>query len=161
MTDPKGAGERGRELRDPPPGASELARRLIEHEGNGREAAGDLVPAGERVLQRLSEDLARVLGADGYAALEGRALELARRRYSFLGTGSTGGTPPPRPLDEARAALRGRDPREAFDALQAVSAHLIGLLFTFLGEPLTTHLIQLAWPGLAGEDSDGGERETR
>ena len=65
------------------------------------------------------------------------------------------------PLEETLAALRGRDPREGSDALQMVCAYLIGLLFTFLGEPLTTHLIRITWPGLTNEEADGGEREIR
>lgn len=160
MTDPKGPGGRSRsDLRDPPPGATMLARRLIEHEARGRDAAEDLARAAERVLRRLREDLARVLGGDGYAALEGRAFDLARRRYSFLGTDTSGGSA--RPLEEGYLTVAaGRSPAEACEALLAVCAHLIGLLFTFLGEPLTTHFIQLAWPGIAGE-ADGGERETR
>ncbi|HEX9105739.1 MAG TPA: hypothetical protein VF832_00890 [Longimicrobiales bacterium] len=160
MTDPQGPAERsGGALRDPPPGATVLARRLVQREAKGG-PAGDLLGAGERVLQRLHEELARVLGADGYAALEGRAFELARRRYAFLGSGSSGGTPTG-PLDQALEALRGRHPREAGDAMQTVCSQLIGLLFTFLGEPLTTHLIRLAWPDLAGEKPEDGDGETR
>ena len=146
--------------RDPPPAAEELADRLIAHEANGRQAAEDLLRAGERVLQRMRDHLARVLGSDGFSALEGRAVDLARRRHPFPGTANAGGTPTG-PLDEALAGLRRRDPREACDALQAVCAHMIGLLFTFLGEPLTTQLIHLAWPGLVGGGPDGVERETR
>ena len=142
---------------DPPPGANGLARRLVEHEANGRPAAADLLPAGERVLRRLRDDLSRVLGDEGFAALEGRALDLAGRRFAFLANGARG----PRSLDDARAALAGRDPREAGEALQAVCAHLIGLLFTFLGEPLTRRLIRLAWPDLPGDDSAARARETR
>ena len=159
--DPIGPAERrGMALRDPPADATKLALGLVKHEAHGREAAEDLVRAGERVLQRLHEELARVLGGDGYAALEGRALDLARRRHSFLGTGNSGGAPT-RALEEALAALRGRDPQEGSDALQTVCAYLIGLLFTFLGEPLTTHLIRITWPGLTNEEADGGEREIR
>ena len=144
-------------MHDPASGAEALARRLIEHEANGRHAAGDAVPAGERVLERLHEDLARVLGGDGFSALERRAVELARGHSSFLAAGSSG----PRSLDDVRAALAGRDPLEVHDALQAVCGHLIGLLFTFLGEPLTTHLVLLAWPDLPGDDPEAHEMETR
>lgn len=154
---PVGPERRGAELPAPPPAANVLARRLIEHEANGHLTAADLLPASERVLRRLREDLARVLGNEGVAALEGRALDLARRRYSFLANGASG----PHSLDDARAALAGRDPDEARDALQAVCAHLIGLLFTFLGEPLTAQLVRLAWPDLPGDDPAARERETR
>jgi hypothetical protein len=141
----------------PAPAAQALARRLMEHEANGRTAAEDLAAAGERVLLRLRQDLARVLGTSGFSTLEARALDLARRRYAFLGT--DGGSP--HFLDDTRAALAGRDADAARDALQAVCGHLIGLLVTFLGEPLTTQFIRLAWPDLPGEAADRDERETR
>ncbi|HET9982862.1 MAG TPA: hypothetical protein VFQ38_04730 [Longimicrobiales bacterium] len=148
------------DMNGPPPGADDLARRLIEQEESGRDEAETLAAAVERALQALRQELVRLLGADGFSALEARAVELARRRYSFLGGGGNGGSRAGA-LDEARAGLAGRDPREARDALQAVCAHLIGLLFTFLGEQLTTHLVHLARPDLPGKDPESRERETR
>ncbi len=151
-----GPERRAVESPDPPPAANGLARRLIEHEANDRLAVADLLPATERVLQRLRHDLSRVLGDEGFAALEARALDLAGRRFAFLADGASR----PRSLDDARAALAGREAREAGEALHAVCAQLIGLLFTFLGEPLTTQLIQPARPDLPGDDPAARERET-
>jgi hypothetical protein len=34
----------------------------------------------------------------------------------------------------------------AIDAAVAITAHLLGLLVTFIGEPLTVRLVREAWP---------------
>ncbi|HEX9108119.1 MAG TPA: hypothetical protein VF832_12840 [Longimicrobiales bacterium] len=154
---PAGPERMGVEPHDPPPGADALSRRLIEHEANGRPAAAEGASPAERVLQRLRQELSHVLGGEGFSALEARALDLARRRHSFLAKGATSLVS----LEDARAALAGREPDEVRAALHTVCTDLIGLLFTFLGEPLTTQLIRLAWPDLPGDDPAAGERETR
>ena len=86
--------------------------------------------------------LTRFAGADGFAALLRRALALARAEVPSLhgitvkADGSMEG------LEELAADA----PNVGVDAAVAITAHLLGLLVTFIGEPLTVRLVREAWP---------------
>ncbi len=143
-----------------PPGAEELAHCLLAHESNGRKRPEDLLAATDATLLKLRHALSRLLGTEGISSIEARALVRAERLHPVLGPVWTGGSSK-RALDEARASLAERDPREAVSALRAVCVQLIGLLFTFLGEDLTTHIVYLTWPDLPADGTQGRERDSQ
>lgn len=105
-----------------------------------------------RVTRAVYDDLARasvtLIGQAGVDALAGRALHLAQREHPCLIP-----APEPQPADEpfARvvACLRRQGPAAAAEAASAVLAILIGLLVTFIGEPLTARLLRQAWPDVS------------
>jgi hypothetical protein len=131
----------------PSPSTRDLARRLLAVEAASKSAsAGHVhdahVHEAARVWEKLRVSLTRFAGADGFTALLRRALALARAEVPSLNgiqvkpDGSLQG------LDRLAA-----DPTNAGpDAAVAITAHLLGLLVTFIGEPLTVRLVREAWP---------------
>ena len=119
-----------------------LARRLLAVEAAGNGAADATVHEAVRVVAKLRVSLTRFAGNDGFTSLLRRALSLARADVPGLHTvtlkpdGSLEGL-------EALAAEAGHDGAEAAGA---IIAHLLGLLVTFIGEPLTLRLVGDAWP---------------
>jgi hypothetical protein len=119
-----------------PAALSDFARRLIALEGAGPGAAG-------RVCDRLRQPLARLAGVAGFRSLLSRAVALAKAE------------------DGALHAVRVREDGTLEGmpgAGGAVVAHLLGLLVTFIGEPLTRQLVSEVWPGAGGPDGLAGGR---
>ena len=142
---------------------------LAQHAGSAARAEAIAASA-----QRAYDDLARVsaplIGQVGVDALTARALHLAQRQYPQLVqtcdrtprcTEGTPGTPPREqregPWAEFIFCLERQDPAVATEAAGAVFATFTGLLVTFIGEPLTMHLLRSAWPDAF---SDAGTKET-
>ena len=130
------------------PAIQGLARRLIALESDREPSAAPIVAA-VRTCDRLRATLARLVGIAGFCSLMSRALALAGRSplldaARVLPDGSLGG------LDGV-----GQDS----DAGLIVVSQLLGLLLTFIGEPLTPRLVNDAWPDapVAGIDAGSGE----
>lgn len=127
------------------PAVRDFARRLVAVEATDAGAPG----AEGRVCERLRGPLARLAGVAGFRSLLSRAVALARAEVPALAAVEvrTDGT-----LD----GLDSTGPEPGV----VVVAQLIGLLVTFIGEPLTLTLVRDAWPGatLTGIDSESGER---
>lgn len=106
-----------------------------------------LAAAGERVYLRLRARLATLLGAAGFDALWARAIHLAQPTLRLADDTAA---------EEAvragayglRAALRGQDSAGVQQALTAVFASFISLLYTFIGEDLGARFIRQLWPDL-------------
>lgn len=98
-----------------------------------------------RVCEKLRISLTRFAGADGFTSLLRRALALARSEVPVLhgmqvkADGSLEG------LEELVADHSSR----GVEAAAAITTHLLGLLVTFIGEPLTLRLVREAWPDAA------------
>ena len=118
-----------------------LAQRLLVLEGPLQGADDDPTAQAMRVFERLRVALARFAGSDSFASLVRRALVLARadepalRQVSIKANGSLEG------LEEI-----------AGDPIVAIVAHFLGLLVTFIGEPLTLRLVREAWPDATLDD---------
>ena len=128
----------------PSPSIRDLARRLLAVEAASQSAADPRVHEAVRVCEKLRVSLTRFAGADGFTALLRRALALARAEVPAL-HGIT---------EKADGSLEGLEELAAdagnsgsgIDAAVAITAHLLGLLVTFIGEPLTLRLVREAWP---------------
>jgi hypothetical protein len=138
----------------PPPATRDFARRLI-----ALEAARDESPAGGavRVGDKLRLPLARLIGEAGFYSLLSRAVALARAEVPSLAAVQV----------RADGSLEGldshgneQDAAVAGEAGVAVVAQLLGLLVTFIGEPLVFQLVRDVWPGVSvtKPDAAGGER---
>ena len=98
-----------------------------------------------RVLEKLRASLTRFAGAEGVTALLRRALALAvaevpaLRSVTLKADGSIEGL-------EVAAADAGNSEIGEGNATVAIAAHLLGLLVTFIGEPLTLRLVREVWP---------------
>ena len=112
-----------------------LAQRLLTLEGRHQNATDDPVGAAARVFERLRVALTRFAGSDGLASLMGRALALARADDPLLRQVSV----------RADGSLEGLE-QVSRDAALAIIAQFLGLLVTFVGEPLTLRFVRDAWP---------------
>ena len=95
-----------------------------------------------RVCQKLRVSLTRFAGADGFTSLLRRSLALARADVPSLKAVTLN----PEGCLEGIEQLAADSPEGATDASVAVTAHLLGLLVTFIGEPLMLRLVRDAWP---------------
>jgi hypothetical protein len=129
----------------PSPSIRDLARRLLAVEAASQRAADPRVHEAVRVCEKLRVSLTRFAGVDGFTALLRRALALARTEVPAL-HGIT---------ENADGSMEGLEKFVADadnsgvgggDAAIAITAHLLGLLVTFIGEPLTVRLAREAWP---------------
>jgi hypothetical protein len=137
----------------------QLALKVLAQHAGPAAGAEALAAAARRAYDDLARVSAPLIGHVGVEALTGRTLHLAQREYSWLvdtreGTPActerTPGTPPPEQAEEPFAqvifCLERQDPAAATEAAGAVFATFIGLLITFIGEPLTAGLLRQAWP---------------
>lgn len=133
-----------------PASMRDLAQRLLVLEA-GRAAAGEDgpgAPRGEthesvRVLEKLRDSLGRFAGSQGFASLFRRALALARADIPSIPNLRVR---PDGAIEGFEQLANGADDG---DAAVAVTAHLLGLLNTFVGEQLTLQLVRDAWPDAA------------
>lgn len=145
-----------------------LVRRLLTLEAVGSQDQEALVAAAERVLDRLRAHLSQRIGQEGFRTLLSRALALTTAQFPHLRTvrvaedGSLVGL--------RRAAVATQETRDdvsqqdTVEGVVALVAHLLGLLFTFIGEDLTLRILStvvpaLALPELASGDATWWENE--
>lgn len=119
----------------------ELSRRLL---AANQTAADNHVHEAAVMSEKLRIPLTRFAGAEGFASLLRRALVLASAEVPSLQSIKVG----------AEGRLEGFEQLSAdsgtavhgSEAAVAITAHLLGLLGTFIGEPLTLRLVREAWP---------------
>ena len=133
-----------------PPAMRDLARQLLAQETSRSSSHPVSGCAAVLVCERFKTSLARLGGLAGFRSLLSRALALAKAEADSLGIvvvqddGALGGLSQPGTLPAT--------------AEVALVANLLGLLVTFIGEPLTRQLVREAWPetpGLAPDESNG------
>lgn len=95
-----------------------------------------------RVCEKLRTSLTRFAGADGFASLLRRSLALARAEVPSLNRITVS----PDSTMEGLEALAAEESDGGVPAAAALTAHLLELLVTFIGEPLTLRLVREAWP---------------
>jgi hypothetical protein len=121
------------------------AQRLLGVERANSSAAASDTAVAVRVSEKLRISLTRFVGPDGFTALQRRALALARREVPSLQAVKV----------TAEGRLEGiEEVDHNGEAATAVTAHLLGLLVAFVGEPLTVRLVRDAF-----RDTPGGESE--
>ena len=126
---------------------------LAQHAGSAADAEA-LAAAARRAYDDLARVSAPLIGQVGVDALAGRALHLARREYPWLVPTRE---PEQGPFAQVTLCLEQQDPAVAIECVGAVLATFIGLLITFIGEPLTAGLLRQAWPAAF---SDASTKET-
>ena len=122
----------------------DLARRLL---AASQTVSDPHVHEAVLVSDKLRTSLTRFAGADGFTSLLRRALVLARAEMPSLQSITIG----------ANGRLEGFEQLAtgtgaAAAAAAAITAHLLGLLVTFIGESLTLALVREAWPDTSLDD---------
>ena len=120
----------------------DLARRLLAVEAASKSAPNAHVHEAVRVCEKLRISLTRFAGSDGFTSLLRRALTLARADEPLVETVKV----KPDGSLEGLEALAVDPANRGPEAAVAIIAHLLGLLVTFIGEPLTLRLVREAWP---------------
>ena len=131
-------------MTDDPGHNARLARRVLARHAATAGDATAVAAAASRAYDDLAQVLAPVIGDVGVAAMTDRALHLAARQYRWLPARDPGSADTP--YTQVVDALKRQDSTEAAAAAAAVLATILGLLATFLGEPLAARLVQQAWP---------------
>ena len=123
----------------------ELALKVLAHHAGPDTGSEAFAAAARRAYDDLARVSAQLIGHAGVEALTGRALHLAQQQYPWL-VHRREGEQPEGPFAQVIVCLKRQDPAVAAEAAGAVFAILAGLLVTFIGESLTTQLLQKAWP---------------
>jgi hypothetical protein len=133
------------------------AQRLIAYEAKQNQSSGTDRPAAFGVCEKFREPLASLCGLNGYRSLLSRALALAGREVRWLravhvkADGSL----------ECPAEISELDKKEISDGENALVTQLLGLLVTFIGEPLTLSLVREVWPGTPFYDPASKKKESK
>ena len=117
----------------------DLARRLLAASPS---TSDPHVPAAMRVCETLRISLTRFAGADGFKSLLSRALALASAEIPSLESVKIG--------TDGRLEGFGQLASDSITekAAVAITANLLALLVTFIGESLTLSLVREAWPDI-------------
>lgn len=125
----------------PPASIRAWARRLVVVDAASKAPSEVGGHQQQQVFERLRVSLAQFVGVDGFTALMRRALVLARPEIPWL--------------QNVKVSPEGRlegieghptDKKNDSEAAIAITAHLLALLVTFIGEPLTVQLLRDMWP---------------
>jgi hypothetical protein len=119
-----------------------VAQRLLAVEAANRSATDVSGHDAVRVCEKLRISLVRLAGSDGFAALLRRTLALATAEVPALAHVTVNTDCSIEGLHE----LASNTADGGVDGPVAITAHLLGLLATFIGEPLTLRLVREAWP---------------
>jgi hypothetical protein len=118
------------------------ARRLLAVEAAIESTSHPRAHEAVRVCEKLRISLTRFAGADGFTALLQRALVLAQAEVPSLQTVKVTADGRLEGLEEFVANAE----NPGVEAATAITAHLLWLLVTFIGEPITLRLAREAWP---------------
>ena len=118
----------------------ELARRLLAASQTG---ADPHVHEAVVVIEKLRITLTKFAGADGFASLLRRALRLTCADVPALQSVKIGSDGRLEGFEQF-VADQGTG-TVGTEAAVALTTHLLGLLVTFIGEPLTLRLVRAAW----------------
>ena len=132
------------------PTIQELARRLIALEA-AREQPHEVAVV---ACEKLRGPIAKLVGVAGFRSLLSRALAMAKSEVPSLDTAQV------RP-DGTLEGLEGIGRSTDAETGAVVVAQLLGLLVTFIGEPLTLGLVCDAWPNaIVNETHRRGEGQS-
>jgi hypothetical protein len=120
-----------------------LAHKILMHEfsmGRPGETAAPLI---FKVCDKFRSPMQTLTGENGFRSILGRALVLARSEVVWFGTVNISATGFFAGLRQAESRLTRE---EIVRGETVLIAHLLGLLFTFIGDQMTRMLLQDIWP---------------
>lgn len=137
------------------PESRHLAQRLLAYEAVAGESSEPAESAAFRVCAKLRRPLTTLAGVAGFRSLLSRALTLAKAEAPSLSAVQVAADGSVKGLDELASQT---DKEQARDGGVILIAQLIGLLRTFIGEGLTSRLVQDVWPEAALDGRVSEER---
>jgi hypothetical protein len=140
------------------PDRRQSALRWLVQETDGGHGARDLAAAAARVYEKLTASLSPIVGQAGIHALLSRSIHLAAAEHASLAGAAR--ADPASQAASLQARLQTLDPEEITETAVALFATFTGLLASFIGDTLTSRLLQDAWPEIPfGESSAEETRE--
>jgi len=134
----------------------DFAERLIAYETRGNKSSETNTSAAFHVCEKLRPQLANLMGNTGFHALVSRALALATTEAPWLRAMHVKSDGSLEVLGEHEAQV---DPERIAEGGVVLTAHLLGLLATFIGEDLTLQLVREVGPKQLLNDLDLGKRD--
>jgi hypothetical protein len=135
------------------------AQRLLAVEAENQSASKMRGHEVVRVCEKLRISLAQFVGEDGFTALLRRAVALARADAPSLQTVKVTADGRLEGIEEFAAGAQ-----QDVEAATAITAQVLSLLVTFIGESITLRLLRDAWPETSGrrivESEDFDEQRT-
>lgn len=131
----------------------DLARRLLaaaHSPGSGATAPDETPQDAARVFEMLKASLSQFAGGEGFAALMRRAVALSSAEFPAVKNMNLSPDCTPNGLETLDA-----------EASIVLTAHLLALMVTFIGEPLTLRLLRQAWPGILLDEQGTVEEKSR
>ena len=135
----------------------DLARRLLADEAAAGDTSLSERSAAFRVYDKLRGTICAVAGVAGFRSLASRALTLAKGEAPSLGVFQVTADGDLQGLSDIEPQI---DKHHDGDGDVILIAELLGLLITFIGEPLTLRLVQDAWPEAGHDHCNSGDRAT-
>lgn len=134
----------------------DFAERLIAYETRGNKSSGTKTSAAFLVCEKLRPPLANLMGNTGFHALISLALAMASMEAPWLRAMQVKSDGSLEVLSEHEAQV---DPERIAEGGVVLTAHLLGLLATFIGEDLTLQLVREVGPSLPLKDLNFGKRD--
>ena len=138
------------------PEIQDLARRLLAFEAADDNSSAAGVDVAARVIEELRLRLIKLAGVDGFRSLLSRALTLAKPEVPSLNMVQVRADGSVEGFDGIE---QGRRAGAATQAGTVLVAHLLELLVTFIGAPLTLSLVRDKWPDASMDGTDLGTEE--
>lgn len=139
-------------MNTPSPAIKNLARQLIALEVSQEPSFGQ-IGAALQACDKLRVPLAKLAGIGGFRSLMARAMALATEEAPSLKSVLVR---PDGSLEGFNAAQLHQDSNPGVDPGVVVVAQLLGLLVTFIGEPLTLRFVRDAWPNASFDERESG-----
>jgi hypothetical protein len=136
-----------------------VTRLLIHEAGSDVANSQDLAAASGRLLDRLSERLAVVIGRVGVQAILLRAMKLRNIEFPFLDEWIFSREQDGRAGDSLRACLQEQASDTVREASVTLFATFAGLLATVIGEKLAWSLLRDVWPETLRSETEFQEAE--
>ena len=121
-----------------------FGRLLARQVGTGTDAPA-IAAAARRLCEDFAQHLTPLIGDGGVAAIYGRSLQLAERRFPRLAPARASGQDG-EPFTRLQHFLEHQDPVVATSAAVTVLAAASEVLASFIGETLTRLLLHETWP---------------
>jgi hypothetical protein len=133
-----------------PPAIWRLAQRVLVHEAARSSSAGSIDNL-VQVCDKLRVPITKLAGPTGFRMVLTRAKALASTDEPWLDSVQV---LPDGALAIPEETKRDIESRKAAEQGTGLVAQFLGLLVTFIGEPLTVQLVRQAWPDLGAEETD-------
>lgn len=138
----------------------QAATRLLAHEAGGEPATSEnLAAASARLVDKLSQRLAQVIGPAGVHAIFFRAVKLRQSEFAFLDERIVPRESRASLAEPLRACLQEQEPGVIREVSVTLFATFAGLLATVIGDRLAWSLLQQIWPDALAPEAELQEAE--